>query len=121
MLKYYIAKRTYKKIYVYILKIREYIISFFIFLSLRIIILYKKEIKISFVTLNEKEERYFEADYTRTKRRACVTQKQGKRAHWDRVDHVTAGIRDKAHKRRAPGPRFYGNHELNIRVARGFY
>lgn len=53
-------------------------------------------------------------DYARAKR---VRERRSKRAHWDRVDHVTAGIRDKAHKRRALGPRLHGYHELNIRVA----
>lgn len=59
-----------------------------------------------------------DGDYARTK---CVRERRSKRAHWDRVDHVTAGIRDKAHKRRALGPRLHGYHELNIRVAWGFH
>lgn len=54
-------------------------------------------------------------------RSACTREAKYKRAHWDRVDHVTAGIRDKAYKRRASGPRSHGYHELNIRVARGFH
>lgn len=59
-----------------------------------------------------------DGDYARMK---CVHERRSKRAHWDRVDHVTAGIRDKAHKRRALGPHLHGYHELNIRVAWGFH
>lgn len=72
----------------------------------------------SLVALDKEKKGAAHGKRTRGRRNGGGEAGESKRAR-NSVDHVTAGIRDKAYKRHCLRPRFHGYRELNIRDAWG--